>query len=64
MGPIEAVRALQIVRPDVAIPMHYGTFPVLVKDPSDFVMLAGKSCPEVKVVTLEPGETYETSGQD
>ena len=63
MGPIEAVRALQIVRPGVAIPMHYGTFPVLVKDPSDFVMLAHKSCPEVRVVTLEPGEAYEASGQ-
>lgn len=59
MGPIEAVRAIQIVMPSVAIPMHYGTFPVLATNPREFIMLAQKICPEVNIVALKPGETYE-----
>lgn len=59
MGPREAAYALTLVRPRVAIPMHYATFPVLVQDPSAFVEEAKRLAPEVKVVVLRPGESYE-----
>ncbi|MEM4699701.1 MAG: metal-dependent hydrolase [Candidatus Nezhaarchaeales archaeon] len=59
MGPREAARALALIRPRVAIPMHYATFPVLVKDASSFVEEARKVAPEVRVVVLRPGESYE-----
>ncbi|MCX8172684.1 MAG: metal-dependent hydrolase [Archaeoglobaceae archaeon] len=56
MGIKEAVKAVELVKPDVAIPMHYGTFPLINADPMEFKKLAEKFC---KVVVLKPGESYE-----
>ncbi len=56
MGIREAVKAVEFVRPKVAIPMHYGTFPLIDADPMEFKRLAEKIC---KVVVLKPGESYE-----
>mgnify|MGYP003353858869 CR=1 FL=1 len=36
MGPEEAARTLDLLKPRVAIPMHYGTFPPLTGDPEVF----------------------------
>ncbi|WP_019587177.1 metal-dependent hydrolase [Deinococcus apachensis] len=57
MGPEEAARALELLRPRVAIPMHYGTFPPLVGDPQVFAREGQARGVEVRV--LEPGETTE-----
>ncbi|ADV68651.1 metal-dependent hydrolase [Deinococcus maricopensis] len=54
MGPEEAARALADLRPRVAIPMHYGTFPPLTGDPQVFARLAGEAGVEARV--LSPGE--------
>ncbi len=57
MGPEDAAVAVEWIRPKVVIPMHWGTFPVLVQDASDFaarVRETGASQP----VVLRPGETY------
>jgi len=57
MGPREAAIATEWIQPKVVIPMHFGTFPVLVKEPSEFVervRAAGKT----QVVVLRPGETF------
>jgi len=59
MGPREAALALRALKPKVAIPMHYATFPVLVESPSSFVEEASRVTPEVKVLTLKPGEEVE-----
>ncbi|MEM1578346.1 MAG: metal-dependent hydrolase [Archaeoglobaceae archaeon] len=56
MGIREAVKAVELVRPKVAIPMHYNTFPLIAKDPEDFRREAEKFC---RVVILKPGESYE-----
>lgn len=56
MGIREAVKAVELVRPKVAIPMHYSTFPLIDTDPMEFKKLAEKFC---KVVVLKPGEAYE-----
>uniref|UniRef100_A0A7J2TJB8 UPF0173 metal-dependent hydrolase ENP88_06015 n=1 Tax=Archaeoglobus fulgidus TaxID=2234 RepID=A0A7J2TJB8_ARCFL len=56
MGIKEAVKAVEFVRPKVAIPMHYNTFPLIAKDPEEFRREAEKFC---KVVVLKPGESYE-----
>ena len=53
MGPELGSKAAELIRPRVAIPIHYGTFPMLVSDISAFQ-------PEgVQVKKLEPGETWE-----
>ncbi|HEX5340102.1 MAG TPA: metal-dependent hydrolase [Gammaproteobacteria bacterium] len=36
MGPMAAAEAVDAVNPDVVIPMHYGTFPVLTGTPAAF----------------------------
>ncbi|GHF50929.1 L-ascorbate metabolism protein UlaG (beta-lactamase superfamily) [Deinococcus metalli] len=57
MGPEEAGRCLDLLRPKVAIPMHYGTFPALTGDPQVFAA-AGRAL-GVDVRVLEPGDTTE-----
>ena len=36
MGITDAVKAVQLVNPKIAIPMHFNTFPVIRADPNDF----------------------------
>ena len=52
MGPELASRAAEWIKPKVAIPIHFKTFPVLLQDASDFKP-AG-----VEVKVLEPGENF------
>jgi L-ascorbate metabolism protein UlaG (beta-lactamase superfamily) len=59
MGAREAVEAVKMLKPKVAIPMHYKTFPVLAQSPDDFVKLIKEKTPEVKVVVLNLGESYQ-----
>ncbi len=59
MGPKEAAKAVELIKPKVAIPMHYGTFPVISGSPEEFSRLVEERCPEVKVVVLKPGESFE-----
>lgn len=51
MGPELASRAAELIKPGIAIPIHYGTFPQLVPDAARF---APKG---VEVRVLQPGET-------
>jgi L-ascorbate metabolism protein UlaG (beta-lactamase superfamily) len=56
MGPKEAALAIKVLRPKIAIPMHYATFPVLVKTADGFVDAVKSLAPEVRVLVLRPGE--------
>ncbi len=59
MGPKEAAKAAELIKPKYAIPMHYGTFPVLWGKPEDFKNEVAKLAPEVEVIILSPGEEVE-----
>ncbi len=53
----DAIKAVELLQPKVAIPMHYNTFDVIRQDPKRFAEgLQGSS---TKVVILEPGQSYE-----
>ncbi|MFP3985808.1 MAG: metal-dependent hydrolase [Candidatus Bathyarchaeia archaeon] len=54
----EATEAVKLINPEIVIPMHYQTFPVLAKTADDFVKMVNKRIPDVKAVVLAPGETY------
>ncbi len=57
MGITDAVKAVELANPLVAIPMHYNTFPVIEVDPNDFkkqVEAMGK-----KAIVLEFGQEIE-----
>lgn len=53
MGPEHGARAAQLIGPKVAIPIHWGTWPLLTDDISAF---APK---DVEVKVMEPGEAAE-----
>lgn len=53
MGPEDAARAVEFIRPRVVIPIHYGTWPVIDQDPEAFRELVGDMA-EVRI--LQPGD--------
>jgi L-ascorbate metabolism protein UlaG (beta-lactamase superfamily) len=56
MGPDDAARAVEFIKPRVVIPMHYNTFEVIKQDPQEFKRMVGK---RAEVVILKPGESFE-----
>jgi len=56
MGIEDAVRAVSFVKPRVAIPMHWGTFPVIEADPLAFKTAVGALA---EVAVLQPGQAYD-----
>lgn len=56
MDPVQAAKALTLLSPKKAIPMHYKTFPILEMSADRFVELAKKEAPAVQVIVLEPGQ--------
>jgi L-ascorbate metabolism protein UlaG (beta-lactamase superfamily) len=58
MGIREASIAAGWIEPEVIIPMHYNTFPVIEQNPYRFKELVELST-ETKVTVLKPGETYQ-----
>ena len=56
MDSVQAARALTLLNPKKAIPMHYKTWPLLEQSADTFVELAKKEAPGVEIVVLEPGQ--------
>ena len=56
MGIEDAVRAVSFVKPKVAIPMHWDTFPVIEADPEAFKQAVGSLA---RVAVLQPGQSYD-----
>lgn len=69
LDPAKAARAVELIRPRLAVPIHWGTFyPLglrrfrpepLSEPPREFARLAGRVAPEVEVRILEPGSEVE-----
>lgn len=58
MGPEDALEAVKLVKPNVVIPMHYNTWPLIAQNPEEFKQDVEKETP-ARVVILQPGESYE-----
>lgn len=58
MGITEASIAASWIKPEIIIPMHYNTFPVIEQNPKRFKELVELST-DTKVAILKPGETYQ-----
>jgi len=56
MGPKEAAKAVELLKPRVVVPMHYNTFPPIRQDPEEFKGLVGGRA-EVRI--LSPGDETE-----
>lgn len=54
MGPEDAARAVEFIEPEIVVPIHYNTWPVIAQDPAEFARLVGDRS-TVKI--LEPGDS-------
>ncbi len=59
MGIPEAVKAVELVKPKVAIPMHYNTWPPIEANPEVFAQAVAECCSETQVIIVNPGESVE-----
>lgn len=70
LDPASAAQALRLLRPRIAVPIHWGTYrplhhglrrePDFLREPAeDFVREAAAVAPEVEVRVLKPGERLE-----
>ena len=70
LGPAEAAEAVRLLRPRIAVPIHWGTYrpahlglrtlPDFLQDPAtEFVRAASAAAPDVEVRVLRPGERFE-----
>jgi L-ascorbate metabolism protein UlaG (beta-lactamase superfamily) len=57
MGPEDAVMALDFLKPKIAVPMHYNTWPIIAQDGAGFAAHAAQSGHRVRVLT--PGQTMD-----
>ena len=56
MDPKEAALASRLLKPEIILPIHWGTFPPLVGTPEQ---LAAQVEPGLKVVSWQPGDVFE-----
>lgn len=56
MGPEDAARAVEFIRPEVVIPMHYDTWELIAQDPEQFRRRVDAAA---RVEVLQPGGSYE-----
>jgi len=58
MNPGDAAMATrELIKPKMALPMHYGTNPFLVGTPEEYIKALGNA--PVKVLAIKPGESVE-----
>lgn len=55
MGPEDAAYAVDLIKPKVAVPIHYDTFPPIKQDPEEFK----KMVKGAEVIIMEIGTTHE-----
>ena len=58
MDPVDAVQAVKLIKPDVVIPCHYATRPLLVQDAGPFKADV-EARTDSRVVILESGAVHE-----
>jgi L-ascorbate metabolism protein UlaG (beta-lactamase superfamily) len=56
MGPDDALRAVQLLRPQLVVPIHYDAFPVIRQDPDAFLARVASET-GIAGQTLRPGES-------
>jgi L-ascorbate metabolism protein UlaG (beta-lactamase superfamily) len=59
MDPVRAALAVDYVKPNHVIPMHYGTFPILTGTPAEFKAALAKYHLDGKLIAMNPGDTRD-----
>ena len=55
MGPEDAAEAVGFIDPEIVIPIHYNTWPIIAQDPERFRDLVGE---RARVQVMEPGDVF------
>lgn len=58
MGPKEAAKACELIKPEIVIPMHYQTFPILSGTVEKFKEELTNWGLNIRVIPLKPGEEF------
>ena len=58
MGPADAVKAVQLLRPNRVVPAHYNTWPPIEQDAGQWATLVHQET-EAEPLVLQPGESFE-----
>ncbi|MEM7480708.1 MAG: metal-dependent hydrolase [Acidobacteriota bacterium] len=58
MDPSAAARACRFLGVREAVPIHWGTFPLLTGTPQEFERVVGSQGINCRIVTLNPGDSY------
>ncbi len=58
MGLKEAIKAIELLKPQYVIPMHYNTFDVIKADPTELQKMVKDRGLSTTVIIFQPGETY------
>jgi L-ascorbate metabolism protein UlaG (beta-lactamase superfamily) len=61
MDSVDAVRAVKIMKPRYAIPMHYNTFPLIKASPQEFKSKIEDSVLKTETVIMKPGQRKKFS---
>ena len=61
-GEIAALALHRFVKPRIAIPCHYGTFPILDQTADKFVEALSRGGDHIKIVVPKVGESFEVKG--
>jgi L-ascorbate metabolism protein UlaG (beta-lactamase superfamily) len=59
MGPDDAVVAASLLKPKVAVPMHYSTWPLIKADPVEWKRKVESEVPGTEVMVVGPGQSIE-----
>lgn len=57
----DAVKAVELLRPRFAVPMHYGTFPIIQADPEEFKRRV-EAGTDTEVRVVKPGDSLSLEG--
>jgi L-ascorbate metabolism protein UlaG (beta-lactamase superfamily) len=58
MGPVDALRAVQFIQPQLVVPVHYDTFPGIRQDPREWASRV-EALTSSRVLVMTPGQTLE-----
>ena len=61
MGPARAARAVELVKANSVVPIHFGTFPVLTGTPEELERELEKRKVKTQLRVMKPGETISLS---
>ena len=59
MDAYQASEAVKMLKPKLAVPIHYASFPIIAKTADEFIKQCGKKAPTLKVTALPVGQALE-----